>query len=235
MSTQIQKVLDVARSQIGIKESPPNSNRVKYCDWYGMVGPWCAMFISWVFHQAGFPLPVMQEKAPSGAAYCPFIEQYARKNGQWHSSPKVGDVVLFSFNQRLAVHIGIVESVQSGGRFTSIEGNTSAGNNADGGAVQRRKRTVSQCRGFYRPANLGSARMGKDAYYRLIRLKTPPMSGEDIRTWQTQVNWFQYGLDVTGVYDEASEKVCRDLQQKRGLVVDGIIGPETWRESFERD
>jgi len=148
----IEKILDVARSQLGISEKPAGSNRAKYCDWYGMVGPWCAMFTSWVYDKAGFPLPVMQDKAPSGAAYCPRIESYAKKNEQWHSSPQVGDLALFHFGEKEAIHIGIVESVNRNA-FKSIEGNTSVISNDRGGKVMRRNRNVSQCRGFYRPTN----------------------------------------------------------------------------------
>lgn len=34
-------LLHKAQSQIGIKESPAGSNRVKYSRWYGLIGPWC--------------------------------------------------------------------------------------------------------------------------------------------------------------------------------------------------
>lgn len=227
----IDAVIALAISQIGVKESPPGSNRVKYCTWYGMVGPWCAMFTSWLFHEAGCPLPVIQPGAPSGAAYCPFVEAYARKHSQWHNKPQRGDLALFHFGKNLAVHIGIVESVGRGGAFTCIEGNTSAASNDNGGAVMRRTRYVKQCRGFYRPL-LSPAKTGKDAYYRLIKLTDPYMSGGDIAAWQKQANWFKYGLEVDGVYGEASEKACKQFQATRKLDVDGVIGPQTWAETF---
>lgn len=244
----INKILDIARKEIGTKESPPNSNRTKYGRWYGMDGnPWCAMYTSWVYHTAGYPLPVIQSGAPSGAAYCPFIESYAKKHGQWHKEPKPGDLALFHFGKREAVHIGIVESV-NGRNFSCIEGNTSVSNNANGGMVMRRSRHISQCRGFYRPIlqttpdhnSLSSvtndnAANGSSAYYRLIKLTDPYMKGDDIHVWQRQMNWFQYGLEVDGIYGLKSEAACRDLQKKRKLTVDGIVGPETWRETFERD
>lgn len=232
--SNIEAVIKLAQSQIGITESPRGSNRTKYGRWYGMDGqPWCAMFTSWVFHQAGSPLPVMQQSAPSGAAYCPFIENFARVAGQWHSQPRRGDLALFHFGRREAVHIGIVESVQSGGRFTSIEGNTSATSNDNGGAVMRRSRNRSQCRGFYRP-NLAPAKTGVDAYFRIIRLTHPYMVGEDIRAWQTQINWFKYNLDPDGKYGPKSMGACKDFQRTRGLKVDGEVGPKTWKETFKK-
>jgi hypothetical protein len=228
----IDKILKTARAEIGNKEKPAGSNRQKYGEWYGMNGvPWCAQFVSWVFHQAGFPLPKIQDGAPSGAAYCPFVENYAKKVGQWHSRPLAGDIVLFSFGKNLAVHIGIVETVAINS-FTSIEGNTSLTNNDNGGGVMRRTRNINQCRGFYRPI-LNSAPVNVSGYYRLIKLDSPYMQGNDIRAWQKQVNWFGYGLEVDGVFGPNCDRVARDIQKKRGLVVDGIVGPDTWRESFE--
>jgi len=62
-------VLQVAMRQLGQKENPPGSNKSKYGNWYGMDGAWCAMFVSYCFHQAGMPLPITNKK---GFAYCPY-------------------------------------------------------------------------------------------------------------------------------------------------------------------
>ena len=55
-------ILAVARKELGVKESPANSNNVKYNTayygqevWDGKAGgkyPWCMVFIWWLFHQA---------------------------------------------------------------------------------------------------------------------------------------------------------------------------------------
>lgn len=230
----VEKILKVAAAEIGNSESPPGSNRQKYGKWYGMDGvPWCAQFVSWVYDKAGFPLPKIQDGAPSGGAYCPYFESYAKKVGQWHRTPQSGDLALFHFGKNLAIHIGIVETVALS-RFTCIEGNTSVSSNDNGGNVMRRTRQVSQCRGFYRPI-LSPAKTGKDSFYRNFRLTSPYMQGHDIREWQKQMNYFNYGLEVDGIFGPECDRVARDLQKKRGLTVDGIVGPETWRESFERD
>src|SRR5262245_6931546 len=44
-----QGALQLALSELGVSESPPDSNQVKYTSWYGTVGPWCAMFVSWCY------------------------------------------------------------------------------------------------------------------------------------------------------------------------------------------
>ena len=56
-----EKILEIARSQIGTRESPANSDNVKYnTAYYGreVSGkyPWCAVFVWWVFREAGFGL-----------------------------------------------------------------------------------------------------------------------------------------------------------------------------------
>ena len=48
--TVLGSALQKAISQLGIKESPPESNNVKYGSWYGQnYQPWCAMFVTWCF------------------------------------------------------------------------------------------------------------------------------------------------------------------------------------------
>ena len=49
-------------------------------------------------------------------------------------------------------HIGIVEEYLGGGKFNAIEGNTSVGNDSNGGEVMRRLRYISQVDGFGRLA-----------------------------------------------------------------------------------
>ncbi len=57
------KIIQIAKQELGTKESPANSNKTKYGKWYGLDGnAWCAMFVSWVFDQAGIRLTVGQTK-----------------------------------------------------------------------------------------------------------------------------------------------------------------------------
>ena len=62
--------------------------------------------------------------------------------------PHAGDFVVYLDKNGKPYHIGLVESVDGGGWFTTIEGNTSAkgeGVEANGGAVARKKRKNFQC------------------------------------------------------------------------------------------
>jgi hypothetical protein len=146
-------VIAQAERWIGTAEQPAYSNRVPgITDWYGMVGPWCAMFVSRVFADAGLPLPATTSK---GFAYTPTGANWFRSAGRWHTtSPQVGDVVFFDFPgdgvNRIS-HVGIVVAVLGGGRIATIEGNTNAAGSRTGGSVLRHTRS-SGIVGYGRPA-----------------------------------------------------------------------------------
>ena len=151
------KVLEIARAEIGVKESPSGSNKVKYnTEYYGkeVSGSgyaWCAAFVWWVFKHAGCSELFYGGKK---SAYCPTIADYYISKKQTVSKNKgqAGDIVLFDWNQNNSSdHIGIIESRNSDGSYVCIEGNTSVGNNSNGGQVMRRTRYQSQISWICRP------------------------------------------------------------------------------------
>lgn len=151
-----ERILAAARAEIGTKESPANSNRVKYNTAYygrevsGSDYPWCCAFIWWVFHSVGADALFFGGKK---TAYCPAVETYYRKSGRWHKEPEKGDLALFDFSGKgVSSHIGIVERVNADGSITTVEGNTALSNDDNGGAVMMRTRQISSIRGFCRPA-----------------------------------------------------------------------------------
>lgn len=147
-----EKVLGIARGELGAKESPANSNRVKYNTWYygrevsGSAYPWCMAFVQWVFAQAGVPLPIK-------TASCGALMNAAKKAGQWSEKGyRPGDVVIYDFPGGAATdHTGIIEKVTLTG-VVAIEGNTSeAGSQSNGGMVCRKTRPYSLIVGAVRP------------------------------------------------------------------------------------
>ena len=52
------ELLRIASAEIGTKENPAGSNKVKYNTWYyeravsGKAYPWCMVFVQWVFDRA---------------------------------------------------------------------------------------------------------------------------------------------------------------------------------------
>ena len=146
------KVLDIARTELGTKESPASSNRVKYNTWYygrevsGSAYPWCMAFVQWVFANAGVSLPMR-------TASCGLLMEAAKKSGQWVTKDyRPGDVVIYDFPGGAATdHCGIVEEDRADG-VTAIEGNTSErGSQSNGGMVCRKTRLKSQIVGAVRP------------------------------------------------------------------------------------
>ena len=146
-------VLQIAEWQLGVVEMPSGSNKVKYNTAYygrevsGGAYAWCMAFVWWVFREAGFNL----YKTASCSA---FVQRY------WTVAPaqvvtsgyKPGDIVFFDFSGRRkkTEHVGIVVGVV-GSTVLTIEGNTGTGNDANGGAVQRRRRKPGLVTGACRP------------------------------------------------------------------------------------
>ncbi len=65
-------------------------------------------------------------------------------------------------------------------------------------------------------------------------LKYPPvMSGEDVRTWQAQMDKRGWDIDVDGLYGPGSRDVCRTFQQEKDLPVTGTVDRATWNATWE--
>jgi hypothetical protein len=132
--------------------------------------PWCAMFILAVLYEmkagrqdctapAGtmtidaearrWVADAVNEGSPLTwhAGVAAWLQSY-RHRYSVSQQPHSGDFVVYLDKNGKPYHIGIVESVDGGGWFTTIEGNTSAkgeGVEANGGAVARKKRKNFQC------------------------------------------------------------------------------------------
>jgi len=143
-----QKALGRAQTQLGVKESPPNSNQTVYCDWYGMTGPWCSIFVTWAFETVGDSLSFARG---SYYAYVPYVVSDARNNQRGLAvtkDPTAGDLVCFDWQgDGVFDHIGFFEQWlnRDQGSFQTCEGNTSpddSGSQSDGGMVCRKTRNV---------------------------------------------------------------------------------------------
>ena len=144
-----EKVLSIARGELGNTESPAGSNRTKYGKWFGLDGnPWCMMFVMWCFSQAG-ALGLL----PKRTASCGDLMRSAKAAGCWVTEDyRPGDVVIYDFPGGAATdHTGIIESVTASG-VVAIEGNTSqAGSQSNGGQVCRKSRKYNVIVGAVRP------------------------------------------------------------------------------------
>ncbi len=139
----ISKVIATALQEVGYSEYPANSNKTKYGKWANFDGvAWCGIFVSWCFWKAGIPLPKIGFLFP-GFAGCQTFYSYVKKDN-WiipfeNASP--GDIVLFDWNgDGRYDHVGLFGGKMGANTFWTVEGNTSAGNQSNGGQVQKRVR-----------------------------------------------------------------------------------------------
>ena len=162
--TQIERVLSVARAELGYTEAPKNSNRVKYWTEYDPAfqgQPWCVAFLWWIFNTAGLARLFL---GGGKAADCGTLRRWYREMGQSVPVSEVqpGDIVILNFSgTQTAEHCGIVTEVGirlSNGTpqfIRTIEGNTSPGmegSQDNGGCVALKTRYPFQIVGVCRPA-----------------------------------------------------------------------------------
>ena len=88
-------ILKKAKSYIGTKENPANSNNVKFnTDYYGhsVKGssyPWCCAFVWDIFRMCNASDLFFGGKK---TAYCPDVENYYKKHDRWHSTGQAWNV-----------------------------------------------------------------------------------------------------------------------------------------------
>lgn len=149
------KVVEIAKKEIGYKEGKNNAN--KYGKWYGINNqPWCAMFVSWCFAQAG--LTKLIESGARGYASCSAFEAWAKKKGLMivPAQIKAGDILLFDFYKKgVSEHTGIaIGPIDIHTHLVpTIEGNTApeGGNQVNGDGVYLKHRSLSTIRAVVRP------------------------------------------------------------------------------------
>lgn len=138
-----QDFINIAIGEIGTKEEPANSNKVKYNGHNGQF--WCGWFVNWCAKKAKVTIPNCIH-TPSG------VEAF-KGRGLWYniqtSEPKPGDIVFFDFPGGAKTdHVGIVIEVNDDGTLYTVEGNTTAdgkdGSQSNGGEVARKLRAYRE-------------------------------------------------------------------------------------------
>jgi len=144
-------VISIARSLIGVTESPPGSNKTKIHTEMGVGSMlWCALFLRYIFKKAG-----IEQKQITNACQAT-ADNYKAINRFDPSTPKVGALVFFQYSRNnhlnhIALCIGFDDT-----HITTIEGNTSSSNKGDqsnGGGVFEKKhaRSAQYVRGYAYP------------------------------------------------------------------------------------
>lgn len=186
-----QRILQLARQEIGVREDPPGSSNVKYNTAYyggrvnGSQFDWCAVFVWWLFRQAeAEELYFDGEKT----AYVPALLSWGRKKGLLVKTPRPGDLICFDFDGNGSPnHVGICESVDAE-RVTTIDGNTGSGKNS--GSVMRRTRKKQYILGVIRPEYEKEETMTQEQfdammadYLKRLAQKEPSNWSEEARRW----------------------------------------------------
>ena len=154
-SIQAQAVVAKAKSHLGYKEG--TNNDTIFGTWAGMNHqPWCAMFVSYVFNEAGC-LDLIKQNA-KGFASCIQMNQWAHAKGMAVSLSEIqaGDILLFAFTGTQPEHTGIALGPIDPHThlIPTIEGNTAdshAGNQANGDGVYLKYRAQTSVCAVIRP------------------------------------------------------------------------------------
>mgnify|MGYP004664705049 CR=1 FL=1 len=226
----IDKLIDKAKSQIGVKESPFGSNKQKYGEKYGYNGvAWCCIFIWWLFNECGASNLFY---GGNKTASCTTLMNYYKSKGQFSSTPKKGSLVFFQFDtDAYADHVGIVIDVNSDGTITTIEGNTGTTSNANGGCVMQRTRNKSVVMGYAYPyGNISTSTTGGKCEVKLNTLqkgsKCKSVKALQILLIGNGYSCGSYGAD--GDFGNATVAAVKQFQKDNSLSVDGIVGTNTW-------
>lgn len=165
----LSKVIEVARGELGVHESPAGSNRVKYNTAYygrevsGQDFPWCVTLQWWIFQEAGERLAFF---GGGKTASCRTLLRWYEEQGLIVpvSEAQVGDIAIENFtgtikNGKLDTeHCGLVWK-RDGNALYTYEGNTTPGEGNpeaqyNGGCVASKirlpKNIVAVCRPQYK-------------------------------------------------------------------------------------
>lgn len=252
--TEIEKILQIANSEVGYlekasnsnledkKANPGNKNYTKYAAEMDTLkvynGPkngyaWCNVFIDWCFYKT-VGLDRARELLIGWSAGCTQDYNWFKSKGQIVSSPVKGDLIFF----RDLSHIGIVEDVRDGKVYT-IEGNTSNALelSVNGGTVAKKSYSLNSnyIYGYARPkyneasiANSNENVSSNQVIYPLIKKGS---KGNFVRIAQEKLLAKGYVLPKFGAdgdFGSETEEAIKQLQRDVHIDVDGIVGKDTW-------
>ena len=235
------RILRRAASRLGYTEGPNDDSW--FGTWYGLPNnPWCAMYVSWVFHEEGMPLRASSSK---GFAACARAREWFVRNGRWTTgTPKPGYLIFFDWATDRGEppdHVGIVERVNADGSITTIEGNTKDPKGRRPQGVYRRIRRAGIV-GYGIPDFLPATGGGGggdggtatgDVATRLPMLRHGA-DGAAVRRLQGLLRaafaeLTDADLTLGGNFREITQRLVERFQREQGLEADGVVGQKTWR------
>lgn len=227
-----QALLATAAKEIGTVEVPVN--KTKYGRFYGWDGvAWCQIFVWYCLHKSGNGNGGWEK-----SAWTPDWEAEAKRERRNVSlrnntiGAEPGMIVHFySAAKKRIAHVGIIERVVDRHHIITIEGNTSPsrhGSQRNGGQVARRRRYVGPRSSFVASCSMpiwptGAAIKPDPKSRRTWYVGT---SGDQVKTIQRLLGFV--GKQVDGVFGGETKLHVRRFQERHGLLVDGVVGNETW-------
>lgn len=252
----IEKVLDLARSEIGYREkrskyqlddktaNAGSGNWTKYArdldavtNFYNGAKngySWCDIFVDWLFYQcfgATTAMKILCQPYNSAGAGCMYSAQYYKNAGRWTHDPQPGDQIFFFDNAGQINHTGIVEEVNAGTVIT-IEGNTSD-------SVQRRTYELysGYIAGYGHPAWQYATATTPTPAQTVINININNINilrygskGEAVQQLQEKLLKLGYNLGPDGAdgdFGNMTRIAIIQFQQANGLEADGEVGPAT--------
>lgn len=222
----IEKVLNVARSQLGYTET--NENETIYnIAFYGYNQPahWCAIFIWWVFKTAGLSNLIYNGEKFDG---CTQLLKWGIHNGLIRKTPSIGDLAIYDWdNSGDGDHVGIITDVSkwnSSGVFTDIEGNTD-------NRVMYKTRTAEYVRAFIHIEYSNTEKENEEMIYTDLPLLQFGSTGRTVKIWQAIV-----GADIDGIFGSQTKQYTIDFQREAfndPSEYDGIVGKKTWEQGLK--
>lgn len=229
MTAMRDRVLSVARSQLGTREYSDGSS--KYGSWYERMKPapgfatgaWCQMFTGWCANEAG-----LSEEAFPRLAYTPYAVQWFKDRGRWGTKPRVGALVYYNFpGGDFVDHVEIVEAVRADGSIVTIGGNV-------GNAVKRLVRR-SNIAGYGYPDYAAAKDWMEEIVDKLPLLKK---GAEKKAANKPHIKTLFKLLDARGfplpsnvddmTFGDPMDKKVREFQKAKKLLVDGEVGEKSW-------
>lgn len=249
-------VIKIARSQIGVKEYPRNSNKQKYGKDYGMNGVfWCAQFVWWCYWKADGKNTVTVAKAASadtiqdytvrhyGGKYVMSKNKSSQTRKAYTKKAQPGDIVSFDFGAMDAWrdHVGMVDHVE-GDYIYCIEGNTTpdgqSGSQSNGGMVALKKRHYKAICCAVRPKFSDTKPVNPKPYSGTYP-KLPDRGwfqrgdhGDQVKLLQKLLNWaIDWDLDVDGELGPKTARAILYFQSTYGLTQDGGFGKDCLKKA----
>lgn len=237
MSCDVNKVLEVAKAEVGYLEKASNSNLdsktanagqnnyTKYArDLDNVSGfyngrkngyAWCDVFVDWCFVQAygveNAKMLLCQPNKSSGAG-CKYSMQYYKHKGQLKTSPEVGDQIFFKNSSGDISHTGLVVNVDNSYVYT-IEGNTSTASGviANGGGVCEKKYKLN----YNRIAGYGRPNYSAKSEVTTPVITTPVSKNPTMLAWQQAAVSDGFSMEVDGIWGPECIKIAKQAIVKK--------------------